>query len=57
MIRFTVSTLGHQEAENTGLYVCVCLCLCVCVGLRWGGRGLPEARSIIVSGLGVLFQP
>lgn len=37
----------------------VCVYVCVCVGLRWGGGGavLPEARSIIVSGLGVLFQP
>lgn len=38
MIRFTVSTLGYQEAENTGLYVCVCLCLCVCwAAVGWEG--------------------
>ncbi len=45
MIRFRVSTLGQQWAGNIEVYVCVCVC------------GVPEARSVIVPGLGVLFQP
>lgn len=44
MIRFRVSTLGQQWAGNSvSLFVCVCV--------------VPEARSVIVPGLGVLFQP